>query len=87
MIPVGLIMHLQDFKDWWILYSGPSLEDLGWYFDDILIYSKPLEVHVHHVDMVLKLLEEKQLYAKNSKCDFGVQEVEYLGHIVCHEVI
>ena len=30
-------------------------------------------------------MEEKQLYAKTSKCFFGVQEVEYLGHIVSHE--
>ena len=29
--------------------------------------------------------KEKQLYAKISKCFFGVQEVEYLGHIVSHE--
>ena len=35
--------------------------------------------------MVLKLLEEKQLDAKTFKCFFGVQEVEYLGHIVSHE--
>ena len=35
--------------------------------------------------MVLKLLEEKQLYAKTSKCFFAVQEVEYLGHNVSHE--
>ena len=34
---------------------------------------------------MLKLLEEKQLYAKTSKCFFGVQELEYLGHIVSHE--
>ena len=33
----------------------------------------------------LKLLQEKQLYAKTSKCFFAVQEVEYLGHIVSHE--
>ena len=37
------------------------------------------------VDRVLKLLEEKQLYSKTSKCFFDVQEVEYLGHIVSHE--
>jgi len=35
--------------------------------------------------MLLKLLDEKQLYAKIWKCFFGVQEVEYLGHIVSHE--
>ena len=27
----------------------------------------------------------EQLYVKPSKCFFGVQEVEYLGHIVSHE--
>ena len=55
------------------------------FFDDILIYSKSWKDHVEHVDRVLQLLEEKQLYAKRSKCFFGVQEVEYLGHIVSHE--
>jgi hypothetical protein len=34
---------------------------------------------------VLQLLKEKQLYAKPSKCFFGVKEVEYLGHTVSHE--
>ena len=55
------------------------------FFDDILIYNKSWKDHVQHVDMVLKLLEEKQLYAKISKRFFGVQEVEYSGHIVSHE--
>ena len=35
--------------------------------------------------MVLKLLEEKKLYENPSKCSFGVQELEYLGHIVSRE--
>jgi hypothetical protein len=34
---------------------------------------------------VLQLLKEQQLYAKPSKCFFGVKEVEYVGHIVSHE--
>ena len=34
---------------------------------------------------MLQLLNEKHLYAKPSKCFFGVKEVEYLGHIVYHE--
>lgn len=44
-----------------------------------------MEEHVQHVNRVLILLEEKQVYAKPSKCAFGVQEVEYLAHIVSHE--
>ena len=34
------------------------------FFDDILIYNKSWKDHVQHVDTVLKLLEEKQLYGK-----------------------
>jgi hypothetical protein len=45
----------------------------------------PWEDHVRHVDKVLQVLKEQQLYAKPSKCFFGVKEVEYLGHIVYHE--
>jgi hypothetical protein len=55
------------------------------FFDDILIYRNSWEDHVRHVDKVLQLLKEQQLYAKPSKCFFGVKEVEYLGHIVSHE--
>ena len=55
------------------------------FFNDIIIYSKSWEEHVQHVDNVLQLLKEKQLYAKPSKCLFWVKEVEYLGHIVSHE--
>ena len=51
------------------------------FFDDILIYNKSWEEHVQHVDRVLQLLKKQQLYAKPSKCFFGVKEVEYLGHI------
>jgi hypothetical protein len=55
------------------------------FFDDILIYNKSWEDHVHHVEKVLQLLEEQQIYANPSKYAFGVQEVEYSGHIVSHE--
>jgi hypothetical protein len=57
------------------------------FFDDIIIYSKSWEDHVRHVDNVIQLLKEQQLYSKPSKCFFGVKEVEYLGHIVSHECV
>lgn len=40
-----------------------------------------MESHVAHLTEVLKILERQQLYAKRSKCAFGVKQVEYLGHI------
>ena len=57
------------------------------FLDDILIYRKFWEENVQHFEMVLKVLEEKKLYAKPSKCSFGVHELEYLGHIVYHESV
>ena len=55
------------------------------FFDYIVIYIKSWEEHVQHVDEVIQLLKEKQLYAKNSKYFFEVKKIDYLGHIVYHE--
>jgi hypothetical protein len=51
-------------------------------FDDILIYSKTWQSHLSHVDQILHLLSQHQLFLKQSKCSFGASEVEYLGHLV-----
>jgi uncharacterized Fe-S cluster protein YjdI len=32
------------------------------------------------VDQILSIMEEQSLYAKESKCEFGMTEVLYLGH-------
>jgi hypothetical protein len=52
------------------------------FFDDILIYSKTWKAHLSHVDQVLHLLSQHQLFLKQYKCAFGTSKVEYLGHIV-----
>jgi hypothetical protein len=52
------------------------------FFDDLLIYSKTWEEHLRHVDQILPIMEEQSLYAKESKCEFGMTEVLYLGHII-----
>jgi hypothetical protein len=55
------------------------------FFYDILIYSKTWQSHVTHVDNVLQLLLDHQLFLKRSNCAFYVFEVEYLGHNVNHD--
>ena len=52
------------------------------YLDDILIYSKTKEEHTEHLRQVLALLRKHQLYAKASKCEFGMPQTEFLGHVV-----
>eukprot|EP00253_Pinus_taeda_P022227 PITA_22227 len=52
------------------------------FFDDILIYSRTWEEHLQHIEKVLHILEEQQFYAKFSKCEFGLTEMLYLGHII-----
>jgi hypothetical protein len=52
------------------------------FFDDILIYSKSSTAHYEHLRTVFNLLRIHQLVAKASKCSFGSEQVEYLGHII-----
>ncbi|PWA55521.1 hypothetical protein CTI12_AA426720 [Artemisia annua] len=61
----------------------PVIEEL---IDELLgLYSPTLEVHVQHLRMVLQLLRQNTLYAKQSKCVFGADKVEYLGHVITRE--
>lgn len=52
------------------------------FLDDILIYSRSREEHEQHVREVLALLRHNQLYAKESKCEFFRERVEFLGHLL-----
>jgi hypothetical protein len=55
------------------------------FFDNILIYSKNIKLHRHHLVQVLQILRINQLKAKLSKCSFATPLVEYLGRILSGE--
>ncbi len=57
------------------------------YIDDILIYSKTLEEHIHQVRSVLRRLITHQLYAKLEKCEFPHHFSAFLGYIISPEGI
>ena len=52
------------------------------YIDDILVYSKNMEEHAQHLEQVLQRLRDHKLYAKESKCEFAKDHVEFLGHVI-----
>jgi RNase H-like domain found in reverse transcriptase/Reverse transcriptase (RNA-dependent DNA polymerase) len=52
------------------------------FFDDILVHNRDLEHHINHLRLVLQTLADNELFVKRSKCSFGVNQVEYLGHII-----
>ncbi|CAM4525315.1 unnamed protein product [Leuciscus chuanchicus] len=52
------------------------------YIDDILIYSRNLTEHRHHVTQVLEKLCADQLYLKLEKCEFHTTSVQFLGHVI-----
>jgi hypothetical protein len=52
------------------------------FIDDILIYSKMLEEHEEHLWKVLERLRSEKLYAKLEKCEFWLDSVSFLGHVI-----
>ncbi|GKE56225.1 putative reverse transcriptase domain-containing protein [Tanacetum coccineum] len=52
------------------------------FIDDILLYSKDEEEHGRHLKIILELLKKERLYAKFSKCDFWLDSVQFIGHVI-----
>ena len=52
------------------------------FIDDILIYSKNEDQHAEHLRIVLQTLKDQRLYAKFKKCEFWLDSVIFLGHII-----
>ena len=65
--------------------SGPLGRCALVYMDDCLIHSPTLEQHLRDVAEVLEIFRRRQLFAKSSKCEFGRQELGFLGHRLSKE--
>ncbi|KAJ9537587.1 hypothetical protein OSB04_030320 [Centaurea solstitialis] len=55
------------------------------FIDDILVYSKSEADHMKHLREMLETLRKERLYAKFSKCEFWLRQVQFLGHTISYD--
>ena len=88
VMPFGLTNAPAAFMDLMNRVFRPYVDQFVVVFiDDILVYSKDWKKHDTHLRVVLETLRKEQLYVKLSKCEFWLNEVSFLGHIVSKEGI
>jgi hypothetical protein len=67
------------------IFRGQLRKYLLVFFDDILFYNRTWAEHLAHLEEVLGIMQARSLYAKESKCEFGMREPLYLGHIISEQ--
>ncbi|GKD60707.1 putative reverse transcriptase domain-containing protein [Tanacetum coccineum] len=83
VMPFGLTNVPTVFMDLMNRVCMPYLDKFVIVFiDDILVYFKDEEEHEKHLKIILVLLRKERLYAKFSKCDFWLDSVLFLGHVI-----
>jgi hypothetical protein len=57
------------------------------FIDDILVSSNSFKEHERHLRQVLQTLRNHQLYAKLNKCEFSLERVMLVGHVIYVESV
>ena len=83
VMPFGLTNAPAAFMDLMNRVFSPYLDKFVIVFiDDILVYSGSPKEHAEHLQTVMQNLRERQLHAKFSKCQFWLDKVAFLGHVI-----
>ncbi|GJX67930.1 reverse transcriptase domain-containing protein [Tanacetum coccineum] len=83
VMPFGLTNASAVFMDLMNRVCKPYLDKFVIVFiDDILIYSRDEKEHKEHLKTILELLKKEELYTKFSMCEFWINTVKFLGHVI-----
>ena len=52
------------------------------YLNDIVVYLRTLQAHIHHVHEVLRQLQARNLYVQKEKCKFHKEVIKFLGFVI-----
>jgi hypothetical protein len=52
------------------------------YLDDIIVFSRNEKEHEKHLRQVFDIIRANKLYIKPEKCEFFVNKISFLGHII-----
>lgn len=82
-MPFGLRNAPMSFQ----MLMSQVLKGLNWkfvlcYIDDILVFSSNFKEHIYHLGQVFQRLRDANLTLKAEKCNFAVDRVVYLGHVI-----
>lgn len=80
-MPPGLRNATQIFQ-WHMDNLLRGLNFAACFIDDIIIFSRSQEEHVKHARSILELLRTNKLVINPSKCQFGNEEVIFLGYSI-----
>lgn len=88
VMPFGLIKAPTAFMELMNRVFHPYLDQsIIVFIDEILIYSRGIGGHEQNLRVVLQILKNQQLYAIFNKCEFWLNQVAFLGHIVSRDGI
>ena len=62
--------------------NGLTYEQCLVYLDDVIVFSPDFDAHLKHLNAVFGCISDAGLKLKPSKCMFGREKVDYLGHVV-----
>jgi hypothetical protein len=57
-----------------------AIEELEIYLDDLAAFSDTWEEHLVVLDKILTILQDKGFAVNPAKCEWGIQETDFLGH-------